>query len=233
MPEVLCICHPEGGTAGVFEEAAAQCGVEIVNWMVADEPEPPASPDSFCGLLVLGGDQNVDEQHLYPYLTRELEFISAWLGAGRPALGVCLGAQLLAEALGGRVARAREREFGWLDVTLLPDGLEDPVTGFGAERFPALQWHDYAIEPPEGSAELASSPVCLQAYRLGEAWGVQFHPEVTGEILEEWLEPLLAGEQGAEKKAEAEGMLAEMPAHIEGWNDYGRELFTRFVGRCL
>lgn len=233
MPEILCICHPEGGTAGVFEEAAAACGVEIVDWTVADQPEPPASPDSFRGLVVLGGDQNVEEQDVYPYLTRELEFISEWLGAGRPALGVCLGAQLLAEALGGRVVRASEREFGWLDVRLLPEGAEDPVTGFGAESFAALQWHDYAIEPPDGAAVLAASPVCLQAFRCGEAWGVQFHPEVTGEVLEEWLAPLLAGEQGEERRAEAETMLAGMPAQIEGWNDYGRELFTRFAGRCL
>ncbi len=233
MPEVIAICHPEGGSPGVFEEAARESGASIREWHPAQEPEPPIDPEEAAGVLVLGGDQNVDEQHLYPYLTREIEFLKEWTAAGRPVFGVCLGAQLLAEALGGRVVRAREREFGWLDVTLLPDGLDDPVTGFGAERFPALQWHDYAIEPPEGSAELAGSPICLQAYRCGEAWGVQFHPEVTGEILEEWLEPLLAGEQGAEKKAEAEGMLAEMPAHIEGWNDYGRELFTRFVGRCL
>lgn len=233
MPEILAICHPEGGTAGVFEDAAAGMGAPIVNWFPADEPEPPASSDSFCGLLVLGGDQNVDEQHIYPYLTRELEFISEWLDAGRPAFGVCLGAQLLAEAMGGRVVRAHEREFGWLDVSVLPEGLEDPVTGFGGDRVKALQWHDYAIEPPEGATALATSPVCLQAFRAGEAWGVQFHPEVTAEILEEWLEPLLAEAPGSQRREEAAEMLAGIPENIEAWNEYGRELFRRFVGRCL
>ena len=106
------------------------------------------------------------------------------------------------------------------------------MTGFGDRRLTALQWHDYAIDPPPGATVLASSDVCLQAFRVGEAWGVQFHPEVTGAILDEWLEPLLSGEQGAGREQEAREMLAGVPAHLADWNAYGRGLFSRFLERC-
>ena len=137
MPEVIAICHPEGGSPGVFEEAARESGASIREWHPAQEPEPPIDPGEAAGVLVLGGDQNVDEQHLYPYLTREIEFLKEWTAAGRPVFGVCLGAQLLAEATGGAVVRAPEREFGWLGVEVLPAGMDDPVTGFGDRRLTA------------------------------------------------------------------------------------------------
>jgi len=232
LPEVIAICHPEGGSPGIFEEAARASGASIREWHPAQEPEPPIDPGEAAGVLVLGGDQNVDEQHLYPYLTREIAFLKEWAAADRPVFGVCLGAQLLAEATGGAVVRAPEREFGWLGVEVLPAGMDDPVTGFGDRRLTALQWHDYAIDPPPGATVLASSDVCLQAFRLGEAWGVQFHPEVTGAILDEWLEPLLSGEQGPGREQDAREMLAGVPAHLADWNAYGRGLFSRFLERC-
>jgi GMP synthase (glutamine-hydrolysing) len=227
MSRVLAICHPGGGTSGVFHHGAADAGGHIDEWTPAVEPEPPAALDAYAGLVVLGGDQNVCEQDRYPYLKRELDLLRAWLGTGLPVLGVCLGAQLLAEAAGGRVVPSPQRELGWLEVEVLGAGTGDPLLGFARPRLTALQWHSYAVEPPPGATVLATSPACPQAFRLGDRWGVQFHPEVDDAILDAWLADL--DEDTPQGAADAAALRAGRAAHMGDWNAFGRTLFTRFV----
>lgn len=229
MKRVLAVCHPAGGTSGVFHDAAAAAGFVIDEWLPAENPHPPRSLGDYAALVVLGGDQNVAEQDRFPYLSAELALLREWLPGGRPVLGVCLGAQLLAEARGGAVVRARERELGWLDVELLPAAADDPVLGGAPPRFTALQWHSYAVEPPAGAVALAGSPVCLQAFRLGAAWGVQFHPEVDRAILDAWLGDL---DRGVPPQArDAELLESGAAEHLETWNGFGRTLFARFLAQ--
>ena len=226
---ILSICHPGGGTSGVFHAGAADAGCAIEEWTPAERPRPPRPLGDYAALIVLGGDQNVCEQDRFPYLAEELALLREWLPSGRPVLGVCLGAQLLADAAGGRVARASERELGWLDVDLLPAAGSDPVLGWAPRRVTALQWHSYLVEPPPGATVLACSPVCPQAYRVGEAWGVQFHPEVDAAILDGWLADL--DRSVPEQRWDAEALEAGVPAHMERWNAVGRELLRRFAAR--
>ncbi len=232
MARILAITHPGGGTSGVFADGARDAGRELDEWCPATAPEPPRPLGAYDGLLVLGGDQNVVEQDRYPYLTGEIELLKAWLEADRPAFGVCLGAQLIAEATGGRVVRAPARELGWLEVERTAAAADDPVLGFGGERFVAFQWHSYAVRLPPGAVELARNEICVQAFRRGEAWGVQYHPEVTGAILEGWMHDLRreggdAVRLGRDERAIRSGLQARLP----GWNAYGRELFARFARR--
>ncbi len=229
---ILAITHPGGGTSGVFHDGARAAGRTIEEWTPAERAEPPRPLEAYGGLLVLGGEQNVCEQDRFPYLTAELEVVGHWLAGGLPLLGVCLGAQLIAQAGGGAVVRATERELGWLQVERLQAGAGDPLLGFGGQRFTALQWHSYAVEPPPGAVALARSPVCVQAYRRGAAWGVQYHPEVTPQILEEWIAELLAdpGEVSAEQTAERL-RAGVRDGSLERWNAHGRELFARFAAR--
>ena len=126
------------------------------------------------------------EQDRFPYLTAEIALLREWLPGGRPVLGVCLGAQLLAEAAGGRVVRAEQRELGWLDVELLPAAGGRPASSASRPaRVTALQWHSYAVEPPPGAVDARAQPR-LHRRRSGSAraWGVQFHPEVDRAILD-------------------------------------------------
>ena len=229
MTRLLSICHPGGGTSGVFHAGAADAGCAIEEWTPAERPQPPRSLADYAALIVLGGDQNVCEQDRFPYLTDELALLREWLSGGRPVLGVCLGAQLLAQAAGGSVVRATSRELGWLDIDLLPAAGSDPLLGFAAERVTALQWHSYAVEPPSGATVLARSPVCPQAFRLGDAWGVQFHPEVDAAILDAWLGDL--DPRVPEQATDAAVLAAGVPAHMERWNAFGRELLRRFAAR--
>jgi len=229
---ILAILHPGGGTSGVFHDGARDAGREIEEWTPAEEPEPPRPLTDFGGLVVLGGEQNVCEQDRYPYLTAELELARDWLAGGRPALGVCLGAQLLAQAGGGAVVRAPERELGWLDVELLEAGAADPLLGFAPAHFTALQWHSYALEPPPGATVLARSPVCVQAYRLDETWGVQYHPEVTAEILGDWIAELLEDPREISPGPAAGRLRAGLTdGSLKRWNAHGRALFAGFAAR--
>lgn len=232
MSRILSIMHPDGGTSGVLHDGAAAAGHEIEEWCPALAPEPPRPLGGYAALLVLGGEQNVCEQDRYPYLTGEIALLRSWLSAGRPVLGICLGAQLIAEATGGSVVRASEREVGWPDVELTDAGRADPVIGFGEPRFASLQWHTYAVELPPGAQVLARSPVCVQAFRLGEAWGLQYHPEVTGEILEGWFADMHDGDGDPLTRERDEAAIRSgLAEHLPGWNAYGSELFRRFAAR--
>lgn len=224
MARILAITHPGGGTSGVFAQSAREHGHAIEEWSPALAPDPPRPRSDYAALVVLGGDQNTCERDRYPYLTAELEFMGEWLAGGRPLLGVCLGAQLLAEAAGGDVVRASEPELGWYEVSLTSAGCEDPLVGFGSPCFDAFQWHSYFARPPAGAAELARSAAGLQAFRLGSAWGVQFHPEVTRAIVEGWIEDSRSGGD-----AEPGAAFGDLSGRLEPWMAYGRELFARFA----
>ena len=120
-------------------------------------------------LLVLGGSMNTDEEGLYPWMTAEKELIRKAAESGTPYLGICLGAQLFCEAIGGRVQRMQEWEIGWW-----------PVTEVAGTQVPAFHWHRYECVVPAGAEVLASSVTCpVQVYSRGpKQLCFQFHPEV-------------------------------------------------------
>jgi len=115
-------------------------------------------------------------------------------------------------------------EIGWCPVTLNEAGVGDPVLGSLPSEFTALQWHHYTYGLPEGAVELARSPVCTQAFRLGDAcWGVQFHPEVTAAQLEGWVADT------DDPPPDADRLRAETPEKMGRWNDLGRSLCAAFL----
>src|SRR5204863_8678885 len=134
------------------------------------------------------------------------------------------GAQLLAMAASAPVGPSSEPEVGWFEVELTAEGRDDPVLGFLPSRFEAFQWHFYTHGLPAGAVELARSRVCTQAFRLGEsAWGVQFHPEVTLEQVESWVD------EEEDLPVEAGPLIAETRERIDAWNALGRKLCAGFV----
>lgn len=204
---------------GVFAEAVRGEGHELVEWSALGGGDPPAAD----ALLVFGGAMHPDEDERHPWLAGEFRLLADKLDRGTPLLGVCLGAQLIARAAGAAVGRAQEPEVGWLPVDLLPAAQGDPVLGGLPERFDALQWHHYTWELPPDAVELATSGVCTQAFRLGSAWGIQFHAEVTEAQVAAWLV------EDAGDVADPAGLRAETRSRIGEWNRLGRELARRFV----
>jgi GMP synthase (glutamine-hydrolysing) len=213
---VLSLIHQDDAPTGVFADAVRERGAELTEWNIA-RGAPPESPASYDALFIFGGGMHVDQETRHPWLREEDGLIKKLLTEEMPLFGVCLGSQLIAKAAGARVAPAPREEIGWHEVEKTPEAADDPLFAGMPERFQAFQWHSYTFELPPGGVPLARNPVGLQAYRLGErAWGIQFHAEVTREIVEGW-----AASDGTDRRFDFGPM--------EPWNRIGRALAGRFL----
>jgi GMP synthase (glutamine-hydrolysing) len=218
---VLAVIHGDNVRAGVFLDAVAARGHTLEEWSLAWEKPLPRPLDAYGGVLVFGGAMHADQEPHHPWLREENLFLQRLLDVRRPVLGICLGAQLLAKAAHAAVGPAVEAEIGWYPVELTEEALDDPLLGGLPPRFDAFQWHYYTYGLPAGAVELARSTVCTQAFRLGDsAWGVQFHPEVTLEQVESWLQ---------EDEPVPATLLDDTRERIGAWNELGRTLCDAFV----
>ena len=160
-----------------------------IGWDTVELDEGGAIPPlgGYDALLAFGGPMNVDEEDRFPWLINEVKAIREAADRDMPHLGFCFGAQLLAKALGAPVTRAPVPEVGVMPVTLTPAGRADPLlTGLPPE-LPVFQWHGDTFAIPGGAVHLASAPACPhQAFRHGRAYGLQFHVEVTPDMVDEW-----------------------------------------------
>lgn len=146
------------------------------------------NPDDMTALLVLGGAMGANDDDRHPFLSPLKQLILRSLELGIPYLGICLGGQLLAAALGTPVVSCRWEELGTLQVNLTQTGEADPLFAGINSPFSTFQWHHDSFDLPAEATLLASSPACPhQAFRIGNnAWGLQFHPEVTEQIIRTW-----------------------------------------------
>jgi GMP synthase-like glutamine amidotransferase len=187
----------------------------------------PGPLDGFEALVVFGGGMNVRDAGRLPWLRGEIELLRDALEADLPTLGVCLGAQLLAVAGGAEVRRSAAPEIGWFEVMRTA---EDPLLDRLPPSFDAYEWHSYTFELPAGAVELARSAVCSQAYRLRDrAWGVQFHPEVTPEIVREWALDYESDPDAVAMRFDPEAHIALAAERLPAWMDVGRTLFDAFL----
>lgn len=145
-------------------------------------------PAASSAVIVLGGSMGVHDDAQFPYLSAVKSYIRSVVECNIPFLGICLGGQLLADALGARVHTGRFGEKGVQPIRLLGHTPADPLFLGIPEMVPTFQWHHDSFELPEGAALLATSSACVnQAFRFGtNSYGLQFHPEVTWEIVASW-----------------------------------------------
>jgi GMP synthase (glutamine-hydrolysing) len=189
MSRLLVFQHVAAEPLGTLDRLIRRRGhrIRFVNF----ERDPEAQPDidRYQGLIVLGGPMNVEEQHRRPHLTTELRAIERALEQGKPVLGICLGAQLLAHVLGAPIRRLPVPEIGWYELELTAAGRDDAVFGGLSNRAAVFQWHSYGFDLPGGAEHLASSAGCPhQAFRAGHnAYGFQFHLEMDAPLIERWL----------------------------------------------
>lgn len=196
-----------------------------------DEGDPIPAFDGYAALLVMGGPMDVWDEDRHSWLAPEKAAIRRWVEGGRPFLGVCLGHQLLASALGGRVGRMPAPEVGIAEVRLTDPG--DPLFAGLPSPLACLQWHGAEVqEPPAGAVVTAGNDACpVQAMRVGSAsWGIQFHVEVTPRTVLEWGEiPAYAASleralgSGAQSRLEA-----ATASRMDAFNAAARTVWTNF-----
>jgi GMP synthase (glutamine-hydrolysing) len=189
MPRLLVFQHVAVEPLGTLDALIRARGHRIRFHNFERHPDAKPDVDRYRGLILLGGPMNVEDQHRRPHLKTELRAIERALEQGKPVLGICLGAQLLAHVLGAPVQRHAQAEIGWCDLRISADGRSDPVLGVAGERLPVFQWHSYSYELPRDATHLASSAACeQQAFRFGSnAYGFQFHLEADAAVIERWL----------------------------------------------
>src|SRR5882672_507960 len=189
MPRILVFQHVAVEPAGTLDALIRARGHRIRFHNFERHPEAQPSVDRYRGLIVLGGPMNVEDQHHRPHLKAELRAIEQALHQGKPVLGICLGAQLLAHVLGAPVRRHEQHEIGWYDLITTEAGRRDPVLGVLGERAPVFQWHSRTYELPAGAHQLCRTETCeQQAFRWGSsAYGFQFHLEADAPMIERWL----------------------------------------------
>lgn len=181
---VLVLQHARWERPGLVTEALG--GVPVVTRFVAADVRPPLpAPGELAGLVVMGGPQDADDDDTWPGLAAERRLLADAVAGDLPVLGVCLGMQLLAMALGARLHRGHGTEVGFREIQVLG---ADPVLDPLGPRATVLHWHSDAVDLPSGATLLASSPrTPVQAFRAGSALGLQFHLEVGPALLAEWL----------------------------------------------
>jgi len=196
---------------------------------------PDAQPtlDGYAGLIVLGGPMSVYDVDAHPHLVTEVALIRDALARELPVLGICLGAQLIAKALGARVRANPQKEIGWYDVSVTELGGRDPLlAGFQpCERL--FQWHGDTFELPDAAVHLASSASCdAQAFRYGRnVYGFQFHLEVDQPLIGRWLQVPVHRQELAELAGivDPEQVRAETRQRIARSIELSRQTFQAFV----
>ncbi len=231
---VLAIVHQRDAGPGVFAEAIRARGAELGPWLRAELDLPPREPADYDAVLTFGGAMHADQDTEHPWLREEKALLAELIERRIPLLGVCLGAQLVAEAAGAEVRRASEPEIGWHRVELTPEGRDDPLMAPLAPGFTAFQWHSYEFSLPAGATALATSPVCLQAYRLaGPAWGIQFHGEVSADDAEAWIDDYRDDEDAVRIGIDPDALRERTRNAIGAWNEVGRGLCERFLDAAV
>jgi GMP synthase (glutamine-hydrolysing) len=182
-PTLLAIQHVPWETPHRILDACGALHVQTVK-PLAGQPLPPH--DEVAGAVVMGGPMNVDDVERFPALAAEREWLAEALRREMPLLGICLGAQLLARALGAEVRPGERAEVGFAPVEVHDPS--DPILGALAPETTVLHWHGDVFDLPDGARPLASSAQTEhQAFRAGNAWGVLFHPEADYALVEAWL----------------------------------------------
>ena len=206
---------PPGLVTGWLADHDAE--VEVFRIDLEDREVDPTGYD----LIVSLGSEFAAFDDTRPFVPREEALMRRAVDADIPVLGLCFGGQMLARVLGAELYRSEDAEIGWLpvrsaDPELVPEG-------------PWFQWHFDTFTVPPGSEVIAETDVGPQAFVAGQSLGLQFHPEITGEIMDDWVR-VYRHELDADG-VDPDALLEETHRRIEGSNRMGRQLLERFLDR--
>lgn len=222
---ILVVQHDRDDPVGVVGEPIVARGATLVVAFPPGGEGFPEGPEGFDGLILMGGPMSAADDGGHPHYARLRQAVRRFHDAGRPVLGICLGAQIIARSFGKPVYRNAVTEIGFSPVRLTDAGRADPLfAGLGPELCP-MQWHEDTFDLPEGATRLAENGACLnQAYRVGRStYAVQFHPEVDRDMVRAWARNAGAGADAVER------LEGEMKSHLAEAQRVGRALGDRWA----
>jgi len=227
--DVLIVKHIEVEGPGLFGECLKEERIPYQTLTLGTGSNLPPL-DNLSHILLLGGPMNVYEEDRHPFLREEDLFIKEAIQRGKPVLGICLGAQLIAKALGAKVFKAPSKEIGWYEVRLTEEGLSDVLFRDFPPIWPVFQWHEDTFSVPRSGRLLATSGLLNQAFRYGEnAYALQFHLEVTEEMIRDWVETYDDEFKGSGPPPHTQAeILAETGLKIAACKERGKRFFRNF-----
>jgi GMP synthase (glutamine-hydrolysing) len=235
MKGITVLRHVPHETLGTVEDVFRNAGLD---WHYVDLfGAVPGRLDltGAAGLVVLGGPMNVDEIGAYPWLVNEVRWIRQAVDDELPVLGICLGAQLLAKALGAKVTANPVKEIGWYELELTAAAADDPLFGGCGPRHRVFQSHGDTFALPDGAVHLARGELWEnQAFRFGRsAWGLQFHIEMTEALVHEWLdEPDTRRLCAVLDYIDPDAIRAETPEALPKMRVLADRVLPRFAALC-
>lgn len=196
--KVLVLQHAEEEGLATFADFFSGRGWSIRTINLWESPLRLGDMNNAAVIISMGGPMNVYQADKHPYLKDEEEFMQKVMAKNIPLLGICLGAQMLAKSCGAAVTKAPAKEVGWYDAWLTEAGLKDQLFTGMKQKFKVFQYHEDTFAIPQGAELLVTGETCAnQAFRWGKnAYGLQFHPEVSVSIVEDWLrKPMNSGDK--------------------------------------
>lgn len=221
--KVLSIQNIACETLGALEEPLRSEGYALYKIQAHKDPIPK-SADEFCAIIILGGPMSVYEG--IGYLKKEQALIRDANQKHVPTLGICLGSQLIAGALGGTVYGGIKKEIGWHDIHVTNEGLNGLFKGFGHKDLRVFQWHGDTYTLPPNTEILAYSDLYPQAFRIGNAYGLQFHLEVTVRMIKTWIEEYK--EETTKEGLSSDNILPRKDAEIQELNTKCKIVWSNF-----
>jgi GMP synthase-like glutamine amidotransferase len=187
---ILIIKHAENEGPGLIGQFFDEQNIEYKVIELGKREPIPSVREELNAVIVMGGPMNVYQEKEYPFLKAEGDFLKKCIKMNIPLMGICLGGQLIAKALGSRVEKAEAEEIGWQKISLTCKGILDPVFAGIDNVVDVFQWHGDKFNLPEGADLLAESDICPQAFRYKSGiYAFQFHFEVTATMLKSWFGP--------------------------------------------
>ena len=231
---VLVLRHVPHEHLGTLIHSLERNGIEYEYANFYHNPATGIFTGDIDGLIILGGPMNVYETNKYPFLKKEDELIKEAMDKNLPILGVCLGSQLIAKAVGAKVFKNKVKEIGWYPLNISREASSDKLFRHFNPEETVFQWHGDTFEIPDGAVHLAESPLCMnQAFRYkSNVYGLQFHLEVTPQMIWEWLEvPENKMEiDSLEGTIDPQHIRSQTPRFINRLNRLAENVFNEFCG---
>jgi GMP synthase (glutamine-hydrolysing) len=223
LHKILSVQNIPSETLGLLEPMFVHDGYDIETVNVQDDPVP-TNPLGYDAIVILGGPMAVYDN--FPYLQKEQDLIRSAMKNDTPVLGVCLGSQLIAQAAGGRVYKAKKKEIGWDNVYLTPASSNDIFRGFTDKMIRVFQWHGDTYDLPATAKILAYTDLYVQAFRVESAVGIQFHFEVNEYLIRTWMKEYSVGL--IREKTSPESILPA-PSDLEHLAAWCRLMYNNFT----